>query len=109
MIIVNSEGYPDTIRQIIKQKDAFQPEVPVIAVNGSVDEAETFELPYFNLAVPVAVHDVDSNLLDPRSSYEDVDTWDTKARELAQLFINNFEKFTDNDEGKALVAAGPQL
>ena len=39
MIIVNSEGYPDTIRQVIKQKDAYQPEVPVIAVNGSVDEA----------------------------------------------------------------------
>jgi diguanylate cyclase (GGDEF)-like protein len=39
LIIVNSGGYADSIRQIIKQKDAFQPEVPVIAVKESVDEA----------------------------------------------------------------------
>ena len=39
LIIVNSEGYPDTIRQVIKQKDAHQPEIPVIAVNSAVDEA----------------------------------------------------------------------
>jgi phosphoenolpyruvate carboxykinase (ATP) len=29
--------------------------------------------------------------------------------ELAQAFVNNFKTFTDNDEGKRLVAAGPQL
>ncbi len=39
LIIVNSEGYSDSIRQVIKQKDAFQPEVPVIAIKQSVDEA----------------------------------------------------------------------
>ena len=32
-----------------------------------------------------------------------------KAKNLAQRFVNNFEKFTDTDNGKALVAAGPQL
>jgi len=39
LIIVNSDCYSDTIRQVIKQKHAFQPEVPVIAVKESVDEA----------------------------------------------------------------------
>jgi len=39
LIIVNSEGYSDSIRQVIKQKDAFQPEVPVIAIKQAVDEA----------------------------------------------------------------------
>ena len=38
MIIVNGDNYPDNIRQIIKQKDAYLPEIPVIAVQGSVDE-----------------------------------------------------------------------
>jgi phosphoenolpyruvate carboxykinase (ATP) len=28
---------------------------------------------------------------------------------LAARFIKNFEKYTDNEEGKSLVAAGPQL
>jgi DNA-binding NtrC family response regulator len=39
LIILNSEGYPDAIRQVIKHKDSYQPEVPVIAVKKTVDEA----------------------------------------------------------------------
>ncbi len=39
LIILNSECYADTIRQVIKQKDAYLPEVPVIAIKSSVDEA----------------------------------------------------------------------
>jgi phosphoenolpyruvate carboxykinase (ATP) len=35
--------------------------------------------------------------------------WDAAARKLAQKFIDNFEEFTDTEEGKRLVAAGPQL
>ena len=27
----------------------------------------------------------------------------------SSLFVKNFEKYTDNDEGKALVAAGPSV
>jgi diguanylate cyclase (GGDEF)-like protein len=38
LIIVNGDKYPDSIRQVIKQKDAYLPEVPVIAVQGNVDE-----------------------------------------------------------------------
>ena len=38
LIIVNGDNYPDNIRQIIKQKDAYLPEIPVIAVQGNVDE-----------------------------------------------------------------------
>ena len=52
------------------------------------------------------VHD---NILDPRDTYKDVEEWNKKAQKLAGLFINNFEKYTDNEEGKSLVAAGPQL
>ena len=40
LVIVNKDSYPDTIRQIIEQKDAYMPEVPVIAVSASVDEAK---------------------------------------------------------------------
>ena len=32
-----------------------------------------------------------------------------KAKDLAERFIKNFVKFTGNDEGKSLVAAGPKL
>ena len=78
-------------------------------LNGSIDNAESFTLPYFNLDVPMNIDAVDNGILDPRSTYEDPDEWDEKARNLAELFVNNFEKFTDTDEGSKLVAAGPIL
>ena len=78
-------------------------------LNGSIDEAKTIILPYFNLAVPVSVEGVDDRILDPRNTYADPAEWNTKASELAGLFIANFEKFTDNEEGQALVAAGPSI
>ena len=78
-------------------------------LNGSIDEAKTITLPYFNLKVPVSVEGVDDSILDPRNTYTDPAEWNTKASELAGLFITNFEKFTDNEEGLALVAAGPSI
>lgn len=78
-------------------------------LDGSIDKAETIVLPYFNLNVPVSVAGVSEDLLDPRKTYADASDWDDKAQKLAALFVNNFEKFTDNDEGKSLVTAGPQL
>ena len=79
-------------------------------LNGSIEDAEFVQLPYFNLAMPTALPGVEEqHILDPRNTYDDVAQWDGKARHLAKLFIENFEKFTDNDEGKALVAAGPKL
>lgn len=79
-------------------------------LDGSIEEAEFIQLPYFNLAVPTALPGVeDSGILDPRKTYANVEEWEAKAKDLAARFINNFEKFTDNEEGQSLVAAGPQL
>jgi len=78
-------------------------------LNGSIDKAESFTLPYFNLDVPMNINAVDKGILDPRNTYEDPDEWDKKARNLAELFVSNFEKFTDTDEGRKLVVAGPTL
>jgi phosphoenolpyruvate carboxykinase (ATP) len=52
---------------------------------------------------------VDTGILDPRDTYSDKSEWEQKAHKLAKLFIENFEQYTDNAEGKALVAAGPQI
>jgi phosphoenolpyruvate carboxykinase (ATP) len=78
-------------------------------LNGELEDAECEQLPYFNLAFPKALTGVDSDILDPRNTYGDAAQWDEKAVKLANLFINNFAKFTDNDEGKRLVLSGPQL
>jgi diguanylate cyclase (GGDEF)-like protein len=39
LIIVNCDRYPEGVRQIIKQKDRFNPEVPVIALRKEADES----------------------------------------------------------------------
>ncbi|MGD9994198.1 MAG: phosphoenolpyruvate carboxykinase (ATP) [Salinivirgaceae bacterium] len=78
-------------------------------LDGSIEKAETLTIPIFNLKVPVALQGVDTNILDPRNTYTDSKEWEKRARELGSLFIKNFVKYTDNDEGKSLVAAGPQL
>ena len=48
-------------------------------------------------------------ILDPRDTYAAEAEWTVKAEDLAGRFIKNFSKFTTNEEGKALVAAGPKL
>ena len=38
-------------------------------LDGSIDKAETKMIPIFNFKVPVALHDVDPKILDPRDTY----------------------------------------
>ncbi|WP_422137045.1 phosphoenolpyruvate carboxykinase (ATP) [Endozoicomonas sp. ALD040] len=78
-------------------------------IDGSIDEAETVTVPYFGLQVPTQVEGVEDGILNPQDTYENKADWDNKARDLADRFITNFNKFTDTDEGKALIAAGPSL
>ncbi|KAE9539180.1 phosphoenolpyruvate carboxykinase (ATP) [Ursidibacter maritimus] len=78
-------------------------------LDGSIENAEMKTLPIFDLAVPTALPGVDPAILDPRDTYADKAQWQAKAEDLAGRFVKNFEKYTTNDEGKALVAAGPKL
>ena len=78
-------------------------------LNGSIDKAPTKTIPYFGLEVPTQLQGVDTGILDPRDTYADPAQWEEKAKDLAARFIKNFEKFTFNAAGKALVPAGPKL
>ena len=78
-------------------------------LDGSILKADTKKIPYFNFEVPTALPGVDPKILDPRDTYANVSDWETKAKDLSERFIKNFEKFTYNEAGKALVAAGPKL
>ena len=78
-------------------------------LDGSILKADTKKVPYFDFEVPTALPGVDPSILDPRDTYADPAIWEEKAKDLAARFQKNFVKYTGNDEGKALVAAGPQL
>ena len=78
-------------------------------LNGDVNKAETKKIPIFDFEVPTSLPGVDPAILDPRDTYADASEWEAKAKDLAQRFNKNFKKYEGNADGKALVAAGPQL
>ena len=78
-------------------------------LDGSINKAETKVIPVFNLKVPVALPEVDPKILDPRDTYKDPMEWYKKAHLLGELFVKNFKQYTDNELGKKLEKAGPQV
>ena len=78
-------------------------------LGGDILNAPTKKIPFFDFEVPTALPGVDPAILDPRDTYADATQWEEKAKDLASRFIKNFAKYTTNEAGKALVAAGPQL
>lgn len=78
-------------------------------LDGSIEKADSIMVPIFNFEVPTALHDVNSEILDPRNTYSNAADWEIKAQDLAGRFIKNFIQYTDNEEGQSLVKAGPQL
>ena len=70
------------------------------ALDGSLKNAEFRKDPYFGFDVPVAVPGVDTAILNPRDTWADKDEYDSTAKKLVNLFINNFAKFADHvDQG----------
>ena len=78
-------------------------------LNGSIENVDTKIIPVFNFEVPTSLNSVNDSILDPRDTYEDASVWANKATDLAKRFIANFEQYTDNEEGKNLVNAGPKV
>jgi phosphoenolpyruvate carboxykinase (ATP) len=76
------------------------------ATSGKLRDVETRTHPIFNVDVPVSCPGVPPEVLDPRSTWNDPQAYDEKARELALMFVKNFERFVD-DVDPAVTAAGP--
>ncbi len=78
-------------------------------LGGAILEAPTKKLPIFDFEIPTQLEGVATEILDPRDTYANAEEWEVKAKDLAARFIKNFNKYTNNEAGAALVAAGPQL
>lgn len=63
------------------------------AVSGELENGEFVRIPIFDLLVPVDCPGVESALLRPRLSWNDPEEYDRKARELADLFGKEYEKY----------------
>ena len=78
-------------------------------LNGAILKAPTKKLPIFDFEIPTELNGVATEILDPRDTYADPAQWEEKAKDLAGRFIKNFNKYTNNAAGAALVEAGPKL
>ena len=77
------------------------------ATSGELDDVATKVHPVFNLEVPVSCPGVPDEVLDPKSTWDDPEAYDEQARELAQMFVKNFERFEDSVSGP-IKEAGPR-
>jgi phosphoenolpyruvate carboxykinase (ATP) len=78
------------------------------ALSGALDKVKYEEDPIFGVAVPTSVPGVPSDVLRPRSTWTDPAAYDEKARELAHMFAENFEDYSDG-VSDAVRAAGPRV
>jgi phosphoenolpyruvate carboxykinase (ATP) len=63
------------------------------ALDGSLAQTAFRKDPHFGFDVPIAVAGIDSQLLDPRSTWPDTGDYDRTAHNLVAQFIKNFEQF----------------
>ncbi len=63
------------------------------ALEGKLEKIEFEKHPIFNLMMPKTCENVPTEVLNPRDTWKDKDAYDTKAKELAKSFRENFAKF----------------
>jgi phosphoenolpyruvate carboxykinase (ATP) len=78
------------------------------ALSGRLADVEYRTDEVFGFQVPVTAPGVDTKLLDPRGTWRDPEAYDRKARELAGMFRQNFEKKFAAAAGQDVEAAGPK-
>ncbi|HSR54490.1 MAG TPA: phosphoenolpyruvate carboxykinase (ATP) [Acidobacteriota bacterium] len=74
------------------------------ALSGAIDEADFKAHPVFQIEVPQSCPGVPSEILNPKSTWQDSAAYDAKARRLAEGFKRNIAKFDVDGE---IAQAGP--
>jgi phosphoenolpyruvate carboxykinase (ATP) len=75
------------------------------ALTGQLDNTEFQPHPVFGVLVPAAVPGVPTGLLDPRTTWASPDDYDRTAADLAQKFVDNFQKYADYASADLLAGA----
>ena len=76
-------------------------------LDGSIEDEEFIETPIFGLSIPTKLNGVESNILNPRNTWQDKSLFDESHRELATMFIKNFKKYITEESDFS--GAGPKL
>lgn len=78
------------------------------ALNGDLENVEYNTHRVFGLKMPATCPNVPSEVLNPRLTWDDEDTYMDKAYDLATKFNKNFEKFEEG-ASEELLAAAPKM
>lgn len=103
MINTGWTGGPAGTGQRIKLK--YTRAMITAALEGKLNSAQFDTHPVFGMSVPKEVPGVPTEVLNPRNTWEDKNTYDEKAKYLAGLFVKNFEKYKDGVSAEVLDAA----
>ena len=76
------------------------------ALDGTLAAADFTPDPVFRLLVPKSCPGVPADVLDPRATWADPSAYDTSARDLAAMFVENFAQYAA-DVPPEVLAAGP--
>lgn len=75
------------------------------ALNGSLNNSSYEKHPVFGMMMPVKCPGVPAELLNPSSTWADKAIYNKKAKELASMFVKNFEKYAEGVSPEILRAA----
>ncbi|MFC1959851.1 phosphoenolpyruvate carboxykinase (ATP) [Chloroflexota bacterium] len=78
------------------------------ALNGDLLDVEYYDEPLFGFQVPKTCPNVPDDVLYPAEAWPSQGEYDTKFRQLASRFIDNFRKF-EKEATADVIAAGPKL
>jgi phosphoenolpyruvate carboxykinase (ATP) len=78
-------------------------------LDGSINESEFDTTNTFRFNIPTTLKGVNPTILNPRNAWADKDAYLVQRDHLAGLFINNFKKYTDGQNGFDYSAAGPKV
>ena len=78
-------------------------------LDGSINESEFEILPIFNLKIPKTLKGVDTEVLNPRNTWKDKESYDETKKKLASMYIKNFKKYLTLESEFDFTAAGPSL
>jgi len=88
-----------------RMKLSYTRAIITAALEGGLDNVEYESHPVFGMMMPKECLGVPAEILNPRNTWKDKNTYDEKAKELGLKFIKNFEKFAHQADAEILAAA----
>ena len=78
-------------------------------LDGSIEGVEFENFPIFNIAIPKTLDGVDTEILNPRNTWEVAEKYDAVRVEIAKMFIENFNKYIVKNSENDYSSAGPKI